>query len=369
MQRILLLNTALDIGGAERVVASLARGMKARDRSVVVGTLKKKGSIGSVLEEEGIEVVTLSGEPGRFAKYTAFRRIATLIKERGIQIVHSHGSASLWEGALAKYLVPSARLIHTFHFGNYPHQRWQNKILERIGGRRASKLVAVGYRQRAAIAKSYGIREADIDVILNGVDEVPAIDDMRSRIRGSASPQVVIGSVSTLIEQKGIEVLLRAAKILKDRELDFRLVIVGEGPLREALELQVEIDGLADIVEFIGWIDEAASRVLPVIDVFVQPSRWEAMSIVILEAMAAGLPIVATDVGDNGRVIENGKSGLIVHPENHDELAETLALLISDETVRIGLGKGAQERQSAKYSEAAMMDSYLSVYRSAMEIK
>ena len=89
---------------------------------------------------------------------------------------------------------------------------------------------------------------------------------------------------------------------------------------------------------------------------------------VVLEAMAHGLPVVATDVGDNGRVIENGRSGMIVRPENESELAEKLSLLISDEAVRIGLGQEARERQSAKYSEAAMMDSYLGIYRSAMEM-
>jgi glycosyltransferase involved in cell wall biosynthesis len=367
MRRIIVLSAEMGIGGAERVIASLSYGLRQRGHEVIVCTLKAKGQIGASIEERGIELINLAGNRKKLGIYTTFYRLLKLVRDRRIDIVHSHGTAALWDAALARTFVSKAKLIHTFHYGNYPNLRWQNRLMERLSQRRADRLVAVGYEQRSAIAETYGIDEHKMSVVLNGVGQKDARIDASLRNKYAAESQVVIGSVSTLIEQKGIEYLIEAAKILVRRKLNFKIIIAGDGVLRDDLESRVMSEGLSNVVGFLGWVDDAAAIVLPAIDIFVQPSLWEAMSIVVLEAMAAGLPMVITNVGDNARVVENGITGFIVDPADPQQLADKLTLLIEDTRLRTQIGASARDVQSEEYSDMTMVDSYLTLYERCLE--
>jgi glycosyltransferase involved in cell wall biosynthesis len=365
--RILILNAALFIGGAEKVIASLALGLRAKGHAVTVCTIKGTGEIGRQLAEEGIQTINLADPESRLSVYTAFCRLAKIVRERQIDVVHTHTLAALWDAMLAKTFFRGARLIHTFHFGNYPRLPWQSRLMEGLALKRANRLVAVGFSQRSAIAQTYGIDKDRIDVVLNGVNRKEQKLDSQYWRTMRKRHSVLVGSVSTLIEQKGIDNLIRVAKSLKTKKHDFALIIAGDGPLRSKLEAQARDANLSDIVYFIGWVDEAASTVLPALDIFVQPSRWEAMSIVILEAMAAGIPVVATDVGDNGRVIIDERTGFIVSPTDEQEFANKLEILIQDTSLRTRMGNEASTVLQEHYSEARMIDSYIYQYHCATE--
>ena len=367
--RILILNAALYIGGAEKVIASLALGLRAKGHAVTVCTIKRTGVIGRQLAEEGIQTINLADPESRLSLYTAFYRLAKIVQERQIDVVHTHTPAALWEAMLAKTFFRGPRLIHTFHFGNYPRLPWQSRLMEGLALKRANRLVAVGFSQRSAIAQTYGIDKDRIDVVLNGVNRKEQKLDSQYWRTMRKRHSVLVGSVSTLIEQKGIDNLIRVAKSLKAKKHDFALIIAGEGPLRSKLEAQARAANLSDIVYFIGWADEAASTVLPALDIFVQPSRWEAMSIVILEAMAAGIPVVATDVGDNGRVIIDKRTGFIVSPTDEQEFANKLEILIQNTALRKRMGNEASTVLQEHYSEARMIDSYIYQYHCATENK
>jgi glycosyltransferase involved in cell wall biosynthesis len=180
---------------------------------------------------------------------------------------------------------------------------------------------------------------------------------------------MVIGSLSTLIEQKGVEHLLQAARILAERGTPFRLVIAGDGHLRQRLEALAEQLGLGARVEFLGWIEDGARRVLPWIDIFVQSSLWEAMSMVVLEAMSCGCPIVATTVGDNPFVIRDGESGFLVPPADPFTLADRLGMLLEDEGLRARLSAAARRDYEERYTADRMCAEYASLYQEAMGVR
>ena len=173
----------------------------------------------------------------------------------------------------------------------------------------------------------------------------------------------MIGSISTLIPQKGLEFLLRAAALLRDSGERFVLLLAGGGVLQDSLRAQAQDLGLGEHVRFLGWVPQASDRVLPACDIFVQSSLWEAMSIVVLEAMAAGKPMVVTRVGENPHVVIDGETGLTVPPANPEAMASALRRLLRDKDLRQRLGHAARQRYEAMFTTQHMITAYEDLYR------
>lgn len=133
--------------------------------------------------------------------------------------------------------------------------------------------------------------------------------------------------------------------------------------MQEELEQQAKDLGIADRVRFLGWVPNAARKILHSIDVFCQSSLWEANSIVLLEAMSAGLPIVTTDVGESRHVIDNGVEGLVVPKDDPESLAKAMAEMIDDAERRKSMGTRARERFKESYTVEKMVRSYEQMYR------
>jgi len=329
------------------------------DHDVLVCTIKKVGVIGQSLIEQDIRVIDLASYGG--SRYLRSMPLRRLLKSEGVGVLHSHGTAALAEGALGTSFIQRVKHVHTFHFGNYPAISPGDHRLERFFHGCPDTLVAVGYSQKEALIETYGIREARIQVVHNGVNSKVAVPDERvTRLRKPG--RVLIGSVSSLTEQKGLPCLLDSFCRLIDQGCPVDLAIVGDGELRQSLEKKADDLGIADRVHFLGWIADASKTVLPALDIFVQSSLWEAMSIVLLEACACGLPIVATDVGDNARVIEHNRSGMIVPPNNVDALTNALHELTTTGSLRRTLGRTALDIYSRHYTTMAMVDRYIRIY-------
>jgi glycosyltransferase involved in cell wall biosynthesis len=195
-------------------------------------------------------------------------------------------------------------------------------------------------------------------VLWNGVEPKSATvsDEIRAAIAGARGP--VIASISTLIPQKGLHHLLDAAHRLQRDGREFLLLVVGDGKLRGDLSAQAARLGLGERVRFLGWVPEAARRVLPACDVFVQSSLWEAMSVAVLEAMAASKPVVVTTAGDNAHVVENERTGLTVPIGDAGALAAALTRLIDTPALRAELGERARQRFLEEFTVAHMVRRY-----------
>ena len=171
----------------------------------------------------------------------------------------------------------------------------------------------------------------------------------------------IIGTAGRLIELKGIEYLLRAAEELRHDFPALRVEIAGEGPERTKLEEQVQQSGLGDHVRFLGWIDNI-SEVLTGWDVFVMPSLEEGLGNAALEAMAAGLPVVASSVGALPEVVEDGTTGWLVPPRDPAALALHLRLLLSNRELRQRMGAAGYARVRDHFSLAQMVEGFARLY-------
>ena len=308
-KNILLLIDTIMGGGAELVVTNLCRHLNRDAFNISVCYLKEKGNRGEQLQKESYDVFGLPGLDSHKNKYLSFLRLKKVVKERSIDLIHSHSTDSLIESALCRLVYPKVKTIHTFHFGNYPHYNKKYLLMERIFCRIPNQLVAVGNEQKNAIKATFNVSESRITTVWNGVEpSKPSVD--QDLLESLPKEKLIIGSLSTCIPQKGLHYLLDVASNLKQKRNDFVILIVGDGHLKAELQEKSIRLGLSDTVFFLGWVTEAPARILPLFDIFIQTSLWEAMSMVILEAMAAGKPIVATEVGENGHVIKAWGNGV-----------------------------------------------------------
>lgn len=352
----------LGIGGAEVVIEHLVRTLDRRRFNVTICCIKTAGPIGEALRRDGFDVVVLTPPSRTRPDYFTFLRMRRVVRERRIDVIHSHTADGLADAAVCRLLSPRLRLLHTFHFGNYPHVEPSVRRIESLFSRFATRMVAVGEVQRGQILATYGFRESRLGRVWNGVPTSDVTPTGEFRARLGVRDEVLIGTVATLIRQKGLDDLLMVAQTLHESGRPARFVVVGDGHLRVELERRRAELGLEDTVTFAGWVKDASLLAVPEFDVFFQPSLWEAMSIAVLEAMAVGRPVVATRVGENPHILTDGEDGLLVEPRNVSAMAEALGRLVDDAGLRQRLGTAARATIAQRFTVEHMTHEYERIY-------
>jgi len=361
---VLLLTGSFWGGGAELVIANICRKIDKKKFNISVCHLKERGLVGEDLFNEGYDVFRLHNMSFYGSKYFSFLKVAKYIIKNNIKIVHTHTVDSLVEAAICKIILPFVKHIHTFHFGDYPNYEKKYMFLEKIFGKIPSKLIAVGHRQRGQILNKYNFNKKKIDIIWNGVDEISSKVDKNilKNYNINSDKKIIIGTMGVLIKQKGYTYLIDVIFELYKKRKDFILLIVGRGPELKTLKAKCVNLGLNNTVFFLGWVERAAQRILPIFDIFVQSSLWEAMSMVILEAMAAKKPIVTTNVGDNNLMINNGIDGFIVEPKDIKNMANSLSELINDKEKRVTFGQRIYKKYNQIGTIQTMVKNYEELY-------
>ena len=286
----------------------------------------------------------------------SLRRLA-----RGKDVVHLHSSKAAVLGRVAALsMAPRHRpaVVVTAHYWSWlvggrwaPLYRW----IERLLARRCDVIVAVSEREasegRAALGSSAPVR-----LIPNGVDRDHFSPDGISADRASGAPLLVC--VGRLSHQKGQDVAIRALALLRDRVARLRLVgAESGGGERAELEALAESLGVSDRIEWRGGIDDTAPEYRAA-DVVVTPSRWDGLSLALLEAMASGAPIVASDVNGSESL---GDAGVIVPPDDPQALADAIDDLLHDAPARLRLGAAARAR-SGSFDLASTMRQNLDLW-------
>lgn len=360
--RVMIVNSTLHIGGAEVVAACLAENIAREEFEVSACYLKEPGVNAEHMLRAGVDLVPIPGlRPGK-RDYLSFLKLRRLIRQRRIEVIHTHDIHGLIDGSACRLTTRGVRHVHTWHFGNYPHRSAHHKRIEGTLWRVPDALVAVGHEQSRLIRELYGIPENRMRVLWNGVDDPRNRRPSTETFAQLRNDVPVIASISTLIAQKGLTHLLDAAALLRDTGEKFQLAVVGGGVLEQPLREHAEKLRLGDHVCFLGWMAQASDRVLPQVDIFVQSSIWEAMSIVVLEAMAAQKAMVVTSVGENPHVVLNEETGLVVPPANPAALAEGLRRLLRDRDLRQRFAHAARRRYEQAFTVRHMIAAHESLY-------
>jgi glycosyltransferase involved in cell wall biosynthesis len=290
------------------------------------------------------------------------------IHRDSFQIIHAHNAAmgvisSIVGSLIGKKVIvkiPSLKYVHylTGHNLCRKLRRW-------ILTRKTDRFIAVSTEMRQALLHA-GIAREKLALIGNGI-ELPVhstnTGTFRKEISGEADRQVVL-FVGRLVKEKGVDRLLKVWASLPGRE-QMVLLIVGDGPLRESLESQTRNLRLLPSVRFLGHQTEVA-KFYSVADLFVLPSTTEGMSNSLLEAMAAGLPVVASNVGGNKDVIKHQQSGFLVDWEDTRLCARTLMTLSSDRELRQRIGNAAR-RQIRAFAIGDVAERYHGLYRAVLQ--
>lgn len=283
----------------------------------------------------------------------ALINLVRLLRREGVQLVHAHNPrAALYGGLAARWL--GLPMLVTVHLPAYywmrgqtrwaRFRRWVYQQMDKGLYRWLTDQVIYVSKQVYLEAHHMGlVTPTRTRVIPNGIETQPAMHN--GPATGALIPKVTPGvpvlcCVGRLETQKGIDVLLAALGQVRTR--NWRLWLVGDGSQRESLQAQARHHGLENHIDFLGFRTDVAA-LLRASDIFVLPSRYEAMSLALLEALAAGCACVVTEVGENATVIETEVNGLVIPPENPARLATALERLFVDASLRRRLGQAAQQ--------------------------
>ncbi len=361
-KRVLLVIDEATIGGGQQHVLLVARHLD-RQRFSVAVACQGSGMLVDELRRMTVPVypVTLTNKPS----LASLRRMKGILQESAPDVVHTHGGTAGVVGRIAGKMW-HCRLVHTYHGLHYLHARLPKRILFTAADR---MLVKVTDRIVCVARGDYnlGLRCGVVDptktvVIRNGIEfESYSTMAEASGVQRRRHGVPVIGTIGRLHEQKGHRILIEAARRLHDRHIEFRVDIIGEGELRAALQRQIVHAGLDGIVRLLGNRTDIPAC-LADIDVFVLPSLWEGLPFALLEAMAAGVPVVASAVDGILEVVNEGENGLLVAPSDAAALAGALQRLLQNPTERQALAEGARVTVRERFDVRTMVHSLQKLY-------
>ncbi|MBL8514284.1 MAG: glycosyltransferase [Betaproteobacteria bacterium] len=356
--RVMHLIESLEFGGAEKVVIDLANAMAAR-HTVVVCCVKKLGDLRNAVRAD-IPVLCLGKGEGN--DWRVPFRLRDLMREHRIEVLHSHNWGVFLEGALAAWLSPGVVLVNTVH-GPYMDYApgWTSRfkqrarhLLERIASWRYRAVVLVSDAIAAYIARDIGIANARLTTIRNGI---AALDVSRVERREDGVRFITVGR---LAEVKNQAMVIRAFHDAGCK--DAELWIAGDGPERANLEQLSSDLGLTGRVRFLGFCDDVTPH-LAQCDIFVMSSHYEGISIAVLEAMRAGLPVLGTDVGGMRETVEPGHTGELVPAGGVDALAACMRRVAASSSERQRLGTAGRAKMLREFSMENMVGRYEELYK------
>lgn len=366
--RVLLLITHLDPGGAQETVLLLARGLPAYGFDVVVAG--RPGTETVRLEESGVRYIPVEElfRPVSIRQDAqAFRAIHRILRDENVDIVHTHSSKAGVLGRIAARLHRVPAIVHTSHGLpiNPDMARGQRAVLlmaERASARASHKIVAVSHSTGRELRELKLARPEQIVVIPSGVDiERFASADRNEarRLLGAPHDGLVVGWVGRHFDQKRPQHIVEVARRVIQRIPRSVFILIGDGPLLEDTRAAA---GGEPRIHVLGHRSDVAQLYVG-FDVFLLASAWEGLPRTVLEAQAAGVPVVATDVNGVREAVRHGETGLLVPLGEIDGLAEQVCRLLEDDTERARFSVAAREGIRIDFSEKFTVEATAQLYR------
>ena len=364
MTRILYVSTSTTLGGAEKTLYTLATLVDPEKFEVVgIVSLKPLGKYAQRLKAAGLPVYTLGLERRPTLKNLA--RLAEIVDETAPDVVHALMYQAIQMARIVKRRAPRGFKLVSSPRVNYRTRSFWTLAIDRLLKGSDDLLIAESRASRDYLIKRCGYAPPKVETIYNGIDiagwPISRLERQQKRLElRLRSGEFLIGTTGRLDDQKGHQFLVSAMGRLKGKPV--RCVILGEGPRRAALERQIRKLHLEKQVWLLGEREDVTSW-LSALDAFILPSLWEGLPNSLLEAMALGLPVVASKVDGVGEVVSDGKNGLLVPPKAPRALAERIDALSKDSALRTRLGNAAKEDVAEKFNLVGMIAAYEAAYQ------
>ena len=369
--KVLHVVNSLNVGGLEQMVISLAKVQKQLGYEVAIASLQEKGYLATSVERMGISV--LCAEKGN--NTNSLRSVFLLrkaIRTFAPRIIHTHNAVPHYYTVLAsRGLLNDARFINTRHDMGQHAYTIKAESLYKLAMHWTKFGVSVcNAAQREFLAfRSFPLRKAR--VVINGISlnqfDVKSPSGKPSLCESLNIPKStwIIGTIGRLAPIKDQGLLIDAMSDLCKHISNACLVIVGDGPSREALEKKTAELNLTEKVFFLGRRNDVAS-LLSGMDIFVQSSITEGYSMALVEAAAAGLPVIATDVGGNGEIVQQGITGILIQAATGEKFSKAISFLIASEKLRQEMSQNAIAWAQANGSIEQMAAAYSELYRESI---
>jgi len=358
-------------GGGPAIVLAITKALIDRGDQVWVVTANQEQT--RRFEEAGATVVELGHWFYQIhpRDLLAFVQLFLLCRCERFDLVTTHTSKGGFIGRLAAKLAGARHIVHHAHgfaFRETQGHRTQRfyVLLERIAARACSVIISVSEDHRRDAIREHVAAAEMIVTILNGIEvgtfARTSMQEARQKLGLELKAgDTLIGVASRLVPKKGLEDMIQAFQQIHEFHPHARLVLLGEGPSRTELERQAQNTGLGDRIHFPGF-RRNVPELLAAFDIIAQPSISEGLSLAILEAMAAGKPLVACDIPGNREIITSGVNGILVPPSDPPALAMALRSLLDNFPYARELGKTAQANCRRRFSQDRMVRQTLSLY-------
>lgn len=365
--KALFLCQNLGVGGAEELILGASTALPSIGVETGVVALTRRGSIADEIATAGVPVQLATGQPGP-RDPAAFMRLVRLLQRERPDVVHTFLITAGIYGRMAAFMA-GVPLVLAAEQNVYQQKPKRHALLERALAARTYRVVACCDVVGQFYQRQVGVPPSKVTVVYNAVrfGARPRLEDRApARVAlGLPEDALVLGTLGRLTEQKGQRALLQAVAQLAKQHPNLLLFLAGVGPLREDLEAEAGQLGITDRVRFLG-LRRDRENLYAALDIFVLPSRWEGLSLALVEAMGAGRAVVATSVGGNPEVVIDGHTGLLVPPSDTTALTDALGHLISNPDQRIVLGEAAANEARTRFSIEEHVSQLAALYRQGL---
>ena len=351
---------SLEIGGLERVVLDLTNNLPADEYTTYICCINKLGELSNDFLYQD-RLINL-GNRGRI-NFRSIKAIIDAVNKHSIDIIHSHNFAGLLYGYLAAK-IKRIPIVHTEHGFIKKHDRSILNIIEKLMSNSVDEYVCVSRQLAQTIHKLFIADYSKISVIYNGISINPGNTFSRDPSRG----EIRIGSVGRLNYIKNYELLIKSFSELSKRYHSIKLEIVGDGELYQDLSDQIVKYSLNDRISLPGFRMDV-DQCLENMDIFVLPSFSEGHSISLLEAMSKSVVCIASNVGGNPEIIEDGINGYLFESNNLEGLTKAISYVIDniDSEEMANIRKSSSDTVRTKFSVDAMLSNYIKLYNKFLQ--
>jgi len=371
---ILYIITQSELGGAQKYVFDLAINFKNEfNISVAVGEQGEQGELINKLKQKNINyyiIPYLKRSISPIDDLIALIEIIKLIKKIKPDIIHLNSSKISILGSIAS-IFSKSKIIYTAHgwVFNEPMPKLKKlfyKYSEKITALFKNKIICVSEFDKQIAIKEKICNPKKLITIHNGIKQINFLSKQEARqklFRNNQNSKLIIGTIANLYKTKGLEYLIQSIKILTSNfQFPIITIIIGEGSERKNLQNLIDQLNLKNSVFLFGKINNA-SEFLKAFDIYVCSSVKEGLSYTLIEAMQTELPIVATNVGGNSELIINNKTGVLIKPQNQQELTNSINYLIKDKALSNKLGVNAKQKAMNEFSLESMISKTKKIYK------